>query len=112
MKETIKTTTFVCGWNEFNLKHDGNDVRRWQEAYFELLSWKNTWYLALNLDMCSTRDGEPFVRLIVKEKDKERTENYLKSLGYIGVKVYDTVTLKLYVDYDDKYDDVICDWDL
>ena len=112
IKMEVESTSFTCGYYDFDLKKDGKDVTRWQQAYFELLSWKNTWGIPLILDMRSTSQHEAFIELVVPREDKDTVREYLQSLGYINLSEYDTMTLQVFFEWDDKYDDVVADFDI
>lgn len=100
-KEIIKTVTFTSYFKDFT-----GDVRGWQEAYFELLSWKNTYYIPYEMDINSTSSHEAYLYLVVKEEVKETTKNILENLGYGNIQIADTKTLEITLDVDLDIDNV------
>ena len=59
------------------------DLRRWQESYFTLLAWKNTWDAAYVLDLNSSRTKGTFVRVIPRNADTmESVKEMMDELGY------------------------------
>ena len=100
----VPAVTFICKYQDFD-----HEKRDWQESYFELLSWKNTWSLCRELDMLSRRNDDgvwyPFVRLVMTCDDEykdysgvlEDTNNFLERLGYKPVSYEGTAWL-LHVD--------------
>ena len=82
------------------------DVRGWQEAYFKLLAWKNTWGLVYRLDIMAKSDHSPFVELIIDPDCRVGIIEMMEDLGYKNMKVDDIVvgTIDGYVDDDDIWD--------
>lgn len=113
----IKTTTFACTFNDFENTNkivdpseaDYEKVRAWQRAYFDLLSWKNTYYIPLIMDICSTNNHEAYLKVVVKNKNAEVTRNVLENLGY-KVDEYETDTLVVEMDWDIECDEVVIEW--
>lgn len=103
-KQIIKTATFTSNLKDFK----GYD---WQVSYFELLSWKNTWNRAIVLDIKANTKHEPFLYLVVKERDSELARNLLESLGYGNIKEEKTKTLEVDVDWSDDLDEVVAYFD-
>lgn len=107
-EEIINTVKFTSYYKYFK-------GINWQHSYFELLSWKNTWCKALEMDINSTYDHEAYLCLVVKERDAELTRNMLEDLGYGNIKELKTKTLQLFVDIDSNVDDeidmIFADWD-
>jgi hypothetical protein len=105
-EEIINTVTFTSRYSKF--KGDS-----WQQAYFYLLSWKNTWYKTISLDINSTYKHEAFLEVVVKEKDAESVKGMLEDLGYGEIKEYKGKLLKLFVEWDgdEDYDEVIAEFD-
>lgn len=95
-KHFIKTVTFTCSYKDYKGKS-------WQDSYFHLLSWRNTWYRAIELDMLADTNNQPFVLLVVKEKDAEAMASLLENYGY-NFKQENTKTLEVLIDYDETQD--------
>lgn len=107
-EEVLNVVKFTSNYKDFK-------GTSWQNAYFELLSWKNTWNKALAMDINSTYDHKAYLYLVVKERDAELTRNMLEGLGYGNIKELKTKTLQLFVDVDSNVDDdidmIFADWD-
>jgi len=87
----------------------GNDwTRAWQGAYFNLLSWKNTWGFASNLDIGESRKEGVFVRVVIPCEEPEATERadrlveWMEEMGYRNIKVSD-VDIKV-IDIEERGD--------
>ena len=84
-KELVKCVQFVSYFENFAKQYEGthtNPATAWQRAYFEMLTWKNTWGQALELDIASNRDAGTFMRLVVKAEKKDMAKELLESNGY------------------------------
>ena len=103
-KQTIETTTFTSNYSNFV----GKD---WQNAYFKLLSWKNTWDLPLILDIKAGCNHEAFLEVVVKRVNANLTREYLEELGYGEINEYESKALEITLDYDSIHDDVIAYFD-
>lgn len=101
MEEVLNTVIFTSLYQDFN--SDGN--WHWQEAYFRLLSWKNTWGVPIYMDINTASNHEAYLCLVVKEKDAEFVKDMLEDLGYGNIKEHHGKTLKLGVEYDYKTED-------
>lgn len=64
-------------------------AEKWRGAYFELLSWKNTWCVPFLLDIGSTRKGngyyEPFVTMLIPTEKAESVIGYMEDYGYRNI---------------------------
>lgn len=113
----IKTTTFIGTFEDFENtdksiepnKAYSEKIRAWQRAYFDLLSWKNTYYIPLIMDICSTNNHEAYLKVVVKNKSAEVTRSVLENLGY-KVDEYETDTLVVELDWDIDCDDAVIEW--
>lgn len=92
-KEIIKTTTFASYFKDF----DGS-TRDWQEAYFRLLAYKNTFNKFIELDIKSRGDHQAYLYLIVNYEDSTNIKELLKDMGYRNILEYDSKTLELTLD--------------
>ena len=74
----------------------------WQNSYFELLSWKNTWNLCYDLDILSNRKDGAFVRIVTKTGKSDFKERMLQSLDELGYRnvVVDEVKARIFDAYD------------
>jgi len=81
--EKLKATCFIAYYSDFASPFtDDRKGRAWKDAYFTLLSWKNTWEVPLLMDIESSRKSGAYLRMIVKAKDTEMVRDYLHDLGY------------------------------
>lgn len=106
MKEIIETTSFGSYYKSFNEKENWT----WQQAYFRLLSWKNTWGIPLIMDICSTVEHEPYLYLVVPRDKTEHVRDYLEGLGYGEIIETETNTLKISVDWEEDLDEVVAEF--
>lgn len=88
----------------FNDQKKVMDVRKWQENFFELMSWKNTWGMCYQLDINSNRDEGAFLIIRVNERIKDKMLSYLESLGYQNIKSEDCKVCVMEMDYDEGID--------
>ena len=80
--EMKKTVSLIAHLKDF----DG-DTEKWRQAYFMLLSWKNTWNIIYQMDLLESRNDGVYVWIILHEADNaERTINFMKDLGYKEIK--------------------------
>ena len=106
-KEIINTTTFVSYAKDF----EGNENWTWQKAYFTLLSWKNTWRVPLKMDICSTGDHEAYLYMVLPTKRAKRTKDYLDELGYRNIHENEGKTVKVYIEWQEDYDECVIDFE-
>ena len=83
---TADVVSFAASYRDFI---DGNeDVgRKWQEAFFEVLSWKNTltkrfWECTIEADT----KGGAFLYIVSPLEHEEWVENMLKGCGYKNIR--------------------------
>lgn len=79
----------------------------WKDAYFRLLSWKNTWGIPYRMDIMSYNDGEAYLYMIVKKVSEERVIDMLQDLGYGDIKTEDITLCVLEPDLEDNIDDYV-----
>jgi len=108
--KVVNCYIFTAKYSDFVNK----DCTAWQKSYFELLSWKNTWNLAYDLDILSNKSDGAFLRLVTKatESMKERMLQSLEELGYRNVSV-DEVKARIFDPYDiwpDDFDNEIYEY--
>ena len=66
------------------------DVRKWQEAYFELIAWKNTFGIPYSLDIKAWGSRGPYVEIVLKNgKAVANLETAMTELGYKSIKIDD-----------------------
>lgn len=100
----INAVYITASLNNFDKTHS------WQDSYFHLLSWKNTWFIPLEVDMHSTRSG-PYVKIVIPDnKDAEfleHTLNMMEDLGYreINHKPVRIMLIKPEWNYEDNISD-------
>lgn len=104
--ELINAVTMNSYFGDF----DG-DVRKWQEAYFRMLEWKNTWGIPLKMDILSTGDHEAYLHMVIEKKGKlvDMARDLLKGYGYRKVYEFDVRIRALMPDYEEDVDDYIVD---
>ena len=88
-----------------NFKDFDGDVRKWQELYFRVLAWKNTWSLAYEVDMLAYNDHSAYVKIVIKREAKEQLVEWLEAIGYNKISAVEDVevgTLGIY-DNSDVY---------
>lgn len=111
--EIVRGERFVAHFNDFP---EGEDkVRNWQEAFFSLLSWKNTWGNCEELTIRSSRVNGTFVDMLIVDQTEGRdfpdfviaVEQMMEDLGY-KPKHYQVQVRKLYVENEPNED--ICDY--
>ncbi len=92
-KEVLETVTFISYYKDFN-----DSLNSWQEAYFMLLSWKNTFNTPIKMDIESTGTHEAYLHLVVKKEDSADTKTLLEELGYKEIRAIETKTIEITVD--------------
>ena len=98
---TIETTTFTSTSDNFK-------GESWQNAYFELLSIKNTYSFILSLDIKSTAvHNIARLEVVVKRDYAESMNDTLMNLGYEKIIRTNTNTLEVVLEYDEKYQHLI-----
>lgn len=102
--ERIEATRITTHHSNFSKDAD------WREAYFDLLSWKNTYGIPFRMDICSTSSGEAYLTMIVKRTSAERVVNYLKSLGYGAIVQVDITVMKIEPEWDGTVDYYVVDF--
>ena len=101
----VKATAITATFKDFN-----GDAEEWRKAYFDLLSWKNTWGTPLLMDINSTREGKPFLDMVVRESDKDHVVDYLDGLGYRNIKTAPVTSLIVRPEWDENIDFVFIDY--
>lgn len=100
-QKKVKAVHISASYKDFDGEAD-----RWREAYFNLLSWKNTWSIPYSMDIYSRRDHTAFLSMVIPRKRKEDVLEYLDDLGYREVKStdIDLALIEVY-DRDEEVDD-------
>lgn len=89
----------------------GMKVRDWQEAYFKLLTYKNTWGRCYKLDMIALCDHSASIELIVNASYGEQYTEYIKYLYPAdAIKVYDREVVTMEMEYNEKVDNYFVEW--
>lgn len=99
--EKVKAVQIVYYFNDWS-----GTTREWQEKYFELLSWRNTWQLPLEMDIYSSRKNGAYLFMVIPKEDAERTLDWLDGLGYEREKqkVTDINVLNVITEFDERWD--------
>lgn len=86
LEMAVDTRTIVTA--TVNFKDWNGDAESWREAFFQLLSWKNTWSGVLELTINSTWEHVPYLYVVVtKDRITEKSlRNVLESFGYTNIK--------------------------
>ena len=86
-KDAVKITANYEDFEPYVDEEKVSKAEQWRRAYFELLSWKNTWSFP-RVDLLSYHNHEPYVMVIIEPHNKDGTVEWMESLGY-KVKVED-----------------------
>lgn len=55
----------------------------WQQAFFQVLQWKNTWDLAFSTTINASSNHEAYLEIVLYEADRaDQTIEWLNGLGY------------------------------
>ena len=98
--ENIPTFQITSKYSAFN-----NQYYTWQEAYFQVMTFQNTYGFAYRTNIESTRDHEAYLWILLRpDTDKDRIVSWLTGLGYEDlqvdkVMVGEMATYDLDVDY-------------
>lgn len=80
--EEHKTVSITAYLNDFI-----GDSEKWREAYFRMLSWKNTFDVVYQMDILESRKNGVYVWLVLHTADKaDRTIEMMNDLGYQNIK--------------------------
>lgn len=94
---------FKCPMNEEIIEK----AEQWRRAYFELLSWKNTWGIPYRMDIGSNHDHEPYLVMVIPQERRDAVVDWLKSLGYGGEMKPFLMDIGIVESpWDDNFDDV------
>ena len=76
--EKVPTIQITSKFSAFN-----GDIRAWQEAYFRVMQYQNTFNFAYETSIHSTRDHEAYLWVLLRsETDHDRIKEWLTDLGY------------------------------
>lgn len=98
--EKIDTFQIISKHSDFNKENYS-----WQEAYFQVMAFQNTFDFAYSTNIESTHDHEAYLLIILRpETGKDRIVEWLEGLGYRNLIVNDVTvgeiqTYDLGVDY-------------
>lgn len=95
---------------QFNYEKWNGDADSWRRAFFQLLSWKNTWNGVLELTINSTHDHIPYLYVVVDEYDipEKRLKDILESFGYENPTIWHSKARFFSPVYVDDWED---DWE-
>lgn len=82
------------------------DVKKWQENYFKLISWKNTWGGAYKLDVNSNKTEGTFIVFVVAKAYSKTMEEWLEELGF-NYMAYEVTVGEIELDYDEGIEDYV-----
>lgn len=93
--EKIDTIQITSKHSAFDHEH-----KNWQESYFQIMAYQNTWNFAYQTNIESTRDHEAYLFILLRPgTNQERITEWLTDLGYRDLKV-DAVTVGEMESYD------------
>lgn len=118
--ELIQARVYCCKYSDFDAtiysgKHTHDKPNAWRKAYFDLLSWRNTWEIPLELDLLALHNHEAYVRIVIKDSEdvRESVESMLSGMGYkyitsdraetAGIVDFDTYQHRELLDVDEYY---------
>jgi hypothetical protein len=103
--EIIKATSFIAYAKDFA------ETENWQDAYFQLLAWKNTWYIPIVMDIRSSQKNGAYLYLVVPNKGNivDHTEQMLENLGY-SVNKNEIKVAEFYPEWEDGIDEFTIVW--
>lgn len=78
--------------------------KNWQDAYFQLLAWKNTWGIPYNMDINSTSKHEAYLSMIIPEHYEEQVLEMISDLGYRNIREEVGTVGFVPVEYDENVD--------
>ncbi|MBO7357129.1 MAG: hypothetical protein J6U37_01210 [Lachnospiraceae bacterium] len=110
--EKVKGKVFIASFGDFESRSE-DSIREWQIAYFELLSWKNTWDIPYEMDINSTYDHIPYVRIVIPVKNPDTPDalkEMMERLGYRNIEIADVNIELVEPDYDEKVDEYYIKW--
>ena len=84
--EQVKASSIISHLNDFN-----GDAAKWREAYFRLISLRNTFGVILTMDVWESRKMGVLVRVVVHNENVERVLSTMEDLGYGAIKVYEAI---------------------
>ena len=84
--EQVKCTSIVSHFNDFN-----GDAEKWREAYFQLISMRNTFGVILTMDIWSNCKRGAFIRVVVHNENTERVLHTMEGLGYGAITVHEAL---------------------
>ena len=96
----IDAVYITADYNDFDKENHS-----WQESYFTLLSWKNTWGIPLAMDIRSTRSSVYLMLAIPYNRDAELLEHTLDMLedgGYRNVQYKEVKIMLISPDWLDE----------
>lgn len=96
--EKVRAKHFVAYYNDFDKEKD------WKEAYFELLSWKNTWGIPYKMDINWNRKQGTYVIIIIPDNNPDTPQmlkEMMESYGYRNIKISDIKVELVLPEYED-----------
>lgn len=98
-------------FNAVRITSHSNDFAKdqdWKEAYFGLLTWKNTWYIPYKMDIESNRSGA-YLSMIVRDEGitVENTLEMLTNMGYGNIKTDKITVMEIEPGWNEKIDEYV-----
>lgn len=105
--EKVKAKAFVSYYKDFDSNYS------WQESYFKLLSWKNTWSIPYRMDIEESRKNGVFVFILIPVNNPDTPEylkEFMESWGYRNIKITDYTVELVTPKYNEKVDEYIFEY--
>lgn len=105
--ERAKAVRFCSYFSDFwkGRELERPKVREWQEAYFQMLSWKNTFGYPFFMDIADSRKYGPYIFLDVPKDKADYTREYLSELGYGDIKETEIAVELITPEFDMRVDE-------
>jgi hypothetical protein len=80
-------------------------VSEWQEAYFKILAWKNTWDIPHEVDIKAYHDNTAYIVIVVDDDRYDGTLKLLENYGFKSIDAED-ITIGLLDAYEADVDEL------
>lgn len=106
-KETFETERVEAVQVIYYFRDWKGTVQDWQEAFFQLLAWKNTFGIPYKLDILSGNLTGPYMYMVIGADKLESVTDMLDGKGYEKEhqKTWTLNLMKINVEYADEFDE-------